>query len=275
MSVCRMPLLGRWIKEDDSWTNVGGTEVSTEEIHLMERTRIEKQSRKRFQVDKKVYSVHIPKYHTHTKLKEEINMLATQYSEIAVQYSIGQSVNGRDLICLKITEDATKERQLLKPQVKYIANIHGDEVVGRELLLALARALCEQYGQDSAITNLLRTVEIHLLPSMNPDGYVLKTRNDANDKDLNRGFPDWGHLGTEHSQRLEGREPEVAAVMNWISSNCFLLSLSFHDGWTMIIFPWDDSPGCTPTDNAVCSEDNTFYALAQAYACNHRFMHTG
>ena len=62
-------------------------------------------------------------------------------------YTIGQSVCERDLICLKISENATKERPLLKPQVKYIANIHGDEVVGRELLLVLARALCEQYGQ--------------------------------------------------------------------------------------------------------------------------------
>eukprot|EP00092_Neocalanus_flemingeri_P014781 GFUD01015952.1.p1 GENE.GFUD01015952.1~~GFUD01015952.1.p1 ORF type:complete len:524 (+),score=122.63 GFUD01015952.1:177-1748(+) len=242
---------------------------------MVDRIRIEEQCRKRFQLGKKVYTVPIHKYHTHTKLKEEINTLTTEFSEIAVQYNIGKSVSGRDLICLKITEDATKDRQMLKPQVKYISNIHGDEVVGRELLIALARALCEQYGQDSAITNLLQTVEIHLLPSMNPDGYVLKTRNNANDKDLNRGFPDWGHLGTEHSLRLDDREPEVAAVMNWISSNNFLLSLSFHDGWTMIIFPWDDSPGCTTTDNAVCSEDNAFYTLAQTYSCNHKFMHTG
>ena len=40
---------------------------------------------------------------------------------------------------LKITEDANKERPLLKPQVKLTANIHGDEAVGRELLLGLAR----------------------------------------------------------------------------------------------------------------------------------------
>ena len=28
---------------------------------------------------------------------------------------------------------------MLKPMVKYVANIHGDEVVGRELLIGLAR----------------------------------------------------------------------------------------------------------------------------------------
>ena len=52
----------------------------------------------------------------------------------------------------------------------------------------------------SAIMNVFtifpfQTTEVHLLPSMNPDGYVNKSRNNANDRDLNRGFPDWGDLG--------------------------------------------------------------------------------
>ena len=143
-----MPLEGKWEKEGEEWKNVCGTEVETGTISSLNREKIEEVCRKKFQVPKKVYSVAIPKYHTHTKLKEEISALSAEFSEIAVKYTIGQSVGGRDLICLKISENATKERPLLKPQVKYIANIHGDEVVGRELLLALARALCDQYGHD-------------------------------------------------------------------------------------------------------------------------------
>ena len=49
-------------------------------------------------------------------------------------------------------------------------------------MLYLARALCEQFSSDSAITELLSSTEIHLLPSLNTDGYILKTRNNANDK---------------------------------------------------------------------------------------------
>ena len=60
--------------------------------------------------------------------------------------------------------------------MKYVGGIHGDEVVGRELLLYLARALCQQHGLDSAVTSLLHTTEIHILPSLNVDGYILKTR---------------------------------------------------------------------------------------------------
>ena len=275
MGLCRMPLEGRWEKEGEEWKSVGGKEVESEMIETQSREIIEASCRKRFQAERKLYKVPMTKYHTHKRLKEEVDLLSTEFSNIAVKYVIGKSVAERDLICLKITEEARKERPLLKPQVKYIANMHGDEVVGRELLLGLARSLCEQYGHDHTITHILQTVEIHILFSMNPDGYVLKTRNNTNDKDLNRGFPDWRHLGMNQLQLSDSREPEVAAVMKWMSSNSFILSLSFHDGWTMVIFPWDDSPACTARNNAVCSEDNTFYALALTYACNHRFMHTG
>ena len=81
-------------------------------------------------------------------------------------------------------------------QVKLVGNIHGDEVVGRELLLGLAEGLCTGWAdQREDVLRLLRSTEVHLLPSLNPDGFVLKTRNNANDRDLNRGFPDWADLG--------------------------------------------------------------------------------
>ena len=81
-------------------------------------------------------------------------------------------------------------------KVKLVGNIHGDEVVGRELLLGLAEGLCTGWAeQREDVLRLLRSTEVHLLPSLNPDGFVLKTRNNANDRDLNRGFPDWADLG--------------------------------------------------------------------------------
>ena len=44
--------------------------------------------------------------------------------------------------------------------VKYVANIHGDETVTRELLLALAQHLVWNYGVNARVTELLNTTEV-------------------------------------------------------------------------------------------------------------------
>jgi hypothetical protein len=46
--------------------------------------------------------------------------------------------------------------------VKYVANIHGDETVTRELLLALAQYLVWNYGEDDRVTDILNSTEVPL-----------------------------------------------------------------------------------------------------------------
>ena len=44
--------------------------------------------------------------------------------------------------------------------VKYVANIHGDEAVSRELLLGLAQYLVWNYGSNQRVTQLLNNTEV-------------------------------------------------------------------------------------------------------------------
>ena len=59
-----------------------------------------------------------------------------------------------------------------KPEFKYVGNMHGNEVTGRELLLKLMDDLCTRYkAKDPMVTKLIESTSIHILPSMNPDGW--------------------------------------------------------------------------------------------------------
>ena len=84
-------------------------------------------------------------YHSNKDIFNEILELARQYPFIAKPFSIGYSTQGVELVGIRISENVRKKRKILKPMVRLVGNIHGNEVVGREILLHLARYLLEGY----------------------------------------------------------------------------------------------------------------------------------
>ena len=66
------------------------------------------------------------------------------------------------------------DRPCLTPMVKYVGNMHGNEVHGRELLLRLVSHLLKEYtaGTVPDIKALLDGTDIHIVPTMNPDGFT-------------------------------------------------------------------------------------------------------
>lgn len=117
------------------------------------------------------YFLKTPKYTNYEDLVKLTSELEATYPDIIKSYSIGKSVQGRQLLVLQISEDV-KSPHYERPSVKYVANMHGDESIGRQLMIYLAQYLLANYGKDDRVTKLLNTTDIHLMPSLNPDGYA-------------------------------------------------------------------------------------------------------
>jgi len=114
-------------------------------------------------------------YHHYPELNELLNGWASNYTKITQLFSVGKSHDGRELLVMRLTspvttnnEDENNEFQLLKPKFKSIANMHGDETIGRELMIALIYYLLLNSKSDSRINRLLSTTDIYIMPSMNP-----------------------------------------------------------------------------------------------------------
>lgn len=61
-----------------------------------------------------------------------------------------------------------------EPEFRYTAGLHGNEALGRELLLLLMQFLCKEYNDENPrVRRLVDGVRIHLVPSLNPDAYEL------------------------------------------------------------------------------------------------------
>ncbi|NP_001191551.1 carboxypeptidase D precursor [Aplysia californica] len=219
-------------------------------------------------------------HHNFQEMTKFLQDLADKYPALAKLTSIGQSVQGRDLWVLEITENPGQHMPG-KPEFKYIGNMHGNEVVGRELLLLLAQLLCENYGQDDLVTLMLQQTRVHIMPSMNPDGYEkgregdvsgIRGRANANLVDLNRNFP-----GLFHNTSVnERQEPETLAVMRWSRSLPFVLSANLHGGSLVANYPYDDFEQETGHGAFSPSPDNAvFKQLAEAYSLAHAKMHSG
>jgi len=207
-------------------------------------------------------------------------------------------VEGRDLVVIQFST-TPGGHQTLKPEAKYVGNMHGNEPVGRELLLRLAEHLCDAFNAgDKEVVQLINSTSIHLLPTMNPDGFEkaldttpedrgwLTGRANANGVDLNRDFPDLDSVFYQledakvpHFDHLlelfdddKEHQPEVTAVGRWILSLPFVLSANLHEGDLVANYPFDTGRQAGKSGYAASPDDATFKWLAQTYAGAHAHM---
>jgi len=198
-------------------------------------------------------------YPTWAQVEQTLQQRASQYPRLCRLYDLGVSVQGRHIWALNISDDAGTEED--EPEFRWIANMHGDEVTGLMLLMYMIDYLLQNYGTDPRVTSLVNSVDIWIVPSMNPDGYTNNTRSNARGVDLNRNFPE-GTNGEPNSPA--GREPETAVIMNWCFGRSFTLSANYHGGALVVNYPYDnDGMGSvySPTP-----DDDLFIYISEEYS---------
>jgi len=181
-------------------------------------------------------------YPTYDTYIEVMYQYAEDYTDICKIENIGMSVEGRELLFVKISDNVEEEEN--EPEFMYSAQMHGDELVTYILMLDLIEHLLTNYGSNPQITNLVDEIEIWINPLANPDGTYAggndtvsgAQRRNANNVDLNRNFPDM--LDGDHPDGNEW-QPENIAMMDFFDAHHFVLSSNLHSGSEVVNYPWD------------------------------------
>ncbi len=202
-------------------------------------------------------------YPTHEQYQNFMEKIAQDYPGITRLDTIGESVDGRKILTMKITDNPDKREP--EPGFVYSSTMHGDETCGYIMMLRLIDYICSAYASDARITRLVDSLEIWINPLANPDGtYWLgddtvslsKKRFNSNNVDLNRNFP--GIKGNEHPDGQD-YQPENLAQMDFLKSIYMVLGANIHDGEEVINYPFD-------TWKSLHADDQWYKGISREYA---------
>lgn len=109
-----------------------------------------------------------------------------------------------------------------------MAGVHGDEQDGVDVVHQLLSQLA---GMPS---NAFDGHRIVVMPCANPDGYEANTRQNANQIDINRNFPDKTYGTGEKTKKFNGgkmsaSEPETKAILGVVAYFRPSLIISLHE----------------------------------------------
>ena len=208
-------------------------------------------------------------------LHAEIDALAAAHPDLVRTEVIGRSVQGRDLVAVRVTAGAPRVPDGARPAVLYLSLQHAREWITGEVTRRLLHSVVDGYGTDPETTKLLDSTELWFLPVANPDGYErtfepgnrLWRKNTADNDhdgkitsrdgvDVNRNLPDhWGYAPTGSSADpsdqtyrgpAAGSEPETKALVGLASRLRFRFMVNYHSFGNLMLYPigWQEQ---TPT----------------------------
>ena len=215
-------------------------------------------------------------------LKEEYERLAADNPDIVKLVTIGQTVNGQDIIAIKITRRANQTRDGRRPATLYSSAQHAREWITPEMNRRLAHYIVDGYGTDATITDLVNRTELWFVPVANPDGYDftfepgqrLWRKNlrdndgdgvitDADGVDPNRNYETkWGYDNEGSSPNFTSEtyrgvapasEPETQALDGLLDRVGFEFHINYHSAAELLLYGtgWQVA---TPTPDDVVYE---------------------
>jgi hypothetical protein len=197
-------------------------------------------------------------YPTYTQYDSIMKSFAALYPSLCRLDTIGTSVNGKLVLALKISDNASINQD--EPKAFYSSTMHGDETGGFILMLHLADYLLKNYSVNNRVKNLVDNLEIWINPLANPDGTYgtgntlsSPTRYNANGFDLNRNFPDPFTPNTV-------KQKETLDMIRFMRKHKFVLSANFHSGSEVVNYPWDRWL------SKLHADDSWFNAISHSYA---------
>ncbi|MEW1634867.1 M14 family zinc carboxypeptidase [Streptomyces sp. NPDC093801] len=199
-------------------------------------------------------------------LQEEILRTAQQNPGLTKVVSIGKTVQGKDILALKVTKDAGRTKDGDRPSVLYMSNQHAREWITPEMTRRLMHHTLDNYGKDARITRLVDSTELWFLLSANPDGYDYtftspaarlwrKNLRDNNGDgritavdgvDLNRNFAyKWGYDNEGSSPNTSSEtyrgpaaqsEPETVALDAFEKRIGFRYAINYHSASELLLY---------------------------------------
>jgi len=203
-------------------------------------------------------------HYTLAQMESILDQFHNQYPQLCSQrISIGQSIEGRELWMVKISDNVTVDEN--EPEVYYDALHHAREPLSMSTTLLFMDELLDGYGVDPEATFLINERELYFVPCVNPDGYEYNRINNPNGGgmwrknrrnngdgtfgvDLNRNYatfwhaPNGGSSASTSSSTYRGTgpfsEPEIAAVEAFAASRQFVQVFSTHSYTDVLLRPW-------------------------------------
>ncbi|MFE9447565.1 M14 family zinc carboxypeptidase [Streptomyces sp. NPDC006739] len=205
-------------------------------------------------------------YGTSGGLKEEILRTGQRNPGLTKVESIGRTVDGQDILALKLTRNAKTSKDGSKPSVLYLSNQHAREWITPEMTRRLMHYYLDHYRTDPRIKKIVDSTELWFVLSANPDGYDYTFRNaqtrmwrknlrDVNGDgvigtgdgvDLNRNFPykwgydDEGSSPNPTSETYRGAspesEPETKALDSFEKRVGFTYGINYHSAAELLLY---------------------------------------